>query len=343
MSKSMKALPIVVLCALIIAVPSVWAYWVQDGVALCTATGDQLYKAITSDGAGGAIVTWEDWRSGNSENRDIYAQRVNASGAARWTLDGVGLGTATGNQQLPAIVSDGAGGAIVAWQDYRSGSNYDIYAQRVDASGAVQWTADGVALCMATGDQVTPTITSNGAGGAIVTWRDLRGSSTGLYAQMVNASGAAQWTADGVALCTAILDRREPASTSDGAGGGIVTWFDRRSGMWDIYVQRVDASGAVQWTADGVALCTATVDHYGPTITFDGMGGAIVTWYDARSGSSDIYAQRVNASGAVLWTTGGVPLCTATGSQGYPMITFDGAGACSKARRRAGQSAPGRI
>jgi hypothetical protein len=46
----MKAVPLVVLCALIIAVPSVWAYWVQDGVALCTATGEQFYPMITSDG-----------------------------------------------------------------------------------------------------------------------------------------------------------------------------------------------------------------------------------------------------------------------------------------------------
>ena len=60
MSRAMKAVPLAVLCALIIAVPSVWAYWVQDGVALCTATGDQGYLQITSDGAGGAIVTWKD-------------------------------------------------------------------------------------------------------------------------------------------------------------------------------------------------------------------------------------------------------------------------------------------
>ena len=128
--------------------------------------GDQYIPTITSDGAGGAIVTWEDSRSGNY---DIYAQRVNASGAVQWTADGVALCTATGSQWAPTITSDGAGGAIVTWQDYRSG-NYDIYAQRVNASGAVQWTADGVALCTATGYQGAPTITSDGAGGAIVTW-----------------------------------------------------------------------------------------------------------------------------------------------------------------------------
>ncbi len=56
----------------------------------------------------------------------------------------------------PTIVSDGAGGAIVTWKDHRSGTSYDIYAQRISAGGTVQWTANGVALCTATGDQSVP-------------------------------------------------------------------------------------------------------------------------------------------------------------------------------------------
>jgi hypothetical protein len=320
----MKAVPFVVLCVLIFAVPSaVWAFWVQDGAALCTAAGIQQYPTITSDGAGGAIVTWYDFRNGNY---DIYAQRVNASGAAQWTSDGVALCTATWNQQYPQITSDGAGGAIVTWMDSRNGSNYDVYAQRVNASGAVLWTANGVALCATAGEQFNPQITSDGAGGAIVTWHDTRSGFYDIYAQRVNASGAVQWTANGVALCTATGDQNYPTITSDGAGGAIVAWYDLRSGNLDIYAQRVNASGAVQWTANGVALCTAAADQWYPTITSDGAGGAIVTWHDLRSGIADIYAQRVNASGAVLWTANGVALCTAAGSQEYPLITSDGAG-----------------
>ena len=383
MSRVMKAAPLVLLFTLIIAVPSVWALWVQDGVALCTATGDQALPTITPDGVGGAIATWMDPRNGNfydiyvqrvnasgavqwtangvalctatgpqyyptivsdgaggaivtwedsrSANDVIYAQRVNASGAVQWTANGVALCTATGDQASPTIVSDGAGGAIVAWFDGRTLGEYDIYAQRVNASGAVQWTANGVALCTATGQQVSPTITSDGAGGAIVTWEDIRtwqdyGASYDIYAQRVNASGVVQWTANGVALCTATGNQQNPTIVSDGAGGAIVTWFDYRSGTADIYAQRVNASGAVQWVADGVALCTATGDQYSPTIVSDGAGGAMVTWQDYRSGTYDIYAQRVNASGAVQWTANGVALCTATGNQQLPTIVSDGAG-----------------
>ena len=325
MNRVIKAAPVVLLFTLIIAVPSVWANWVPDGAPVCTAVGGQESPAITSDGAGGAIITWADYRSGGA---DIYAQRVNASGAVQWTANGVALCTATGDQGPPTIVSDGAGGAIVTWYDYRSGSNYDIYAQRVNASGAVQWTANGVALCTATGNQYSTTMTSDGASGAIVTWHDYRtGSYADIYAQRVNASGVVQWAANGVALCSAVGGQEAPQIASDGAGGAIVTWEDARSGSTiDIYAQTVNASGAVQWTANGVALCTATGFQWYPTIVSDGASGAIVTWEDERGGTYDIYAQHVSASGAIQWTPGGFALCTATGDQRSPMITSDGAG-----------------
>jgi len=327
MSRVMKAVPFVALCAFIVAVPSLWANWVQDGVALCTTMKNQEYPQIVSDGAGGAIVTWLDSRSPDAY--DIYAQRVSASGAVQWTANGVALCTAPWGQTRPRLASDGAGGAIVVWEDFRMG-NYDayndIYAQRVDASGAVQWTADGVALCTATGDQTWPEITSDGADGAIVAWYDKRSGNYDIYAQRVNALGIVQWTADGLALCTTTEYQANPQITPDGVGGAIVAWTDYRGGKYNIYAQRLSASGAVQWTVDGVALCTSTEYQGIQQITSDGASGAIVTWTDQRSGNYDIYAQRVNASGAVQWTADGVAISTATGDQYYSQSTPDGAG-----------------
>ena len=159
-------------------------------MALCTAASSQYRPKIVSDGAGGAIVTWYDYRSGASTGSDIYAQRVSAAGAVQWAADGVALCTAASDQYNPTIVSDGAGGAIVTWYGRNSQHDYDIYAQRVNAAGAVQWAADGVALCTAASGQDNPTIGSDGAGGAIVAWRDYRsGTNFDIYAQRVDQWG----------------------------------------------------------------------------------------------------------------------------------------------------------
>ena len=312
-----------------------WAAWPHDpnngNVPLCTAANDQASPTIVSDGAGGAIVTWQDGRSGSY---DIYAQRVNAAGVPLWTANGVALCTAADDQFYPTIVSDGAGGAIVTWYDFRSGTGYHIYAQRVSAAGVPLWTADGVALCAAAGDHQYPQIVSDGAGGAIVTWEDYRSTTTGpkIYAQRVSAAGVPLWTTDGVALCTAAGGQTGPQIASDGAGGAIVTWTDGRDMpplIPHIYAQRVNAAGVPQWAADGVGLCTVPFGGQGsPSIVSDGAGGAYVSWDDFRSGvgpSADIYAQRVGPTGVTQWHADGVALCTAANDQLYPTVALDGA------------------
>jgi predicted lipoprotein with Yx(FWY)xxD motif len=302
--------------------------WTADGVALCTATGNQYASGIISDGAGGAIVTWMDYRSGGG-NWDIYAQRISAAGTVQWTADGVALCTATGDQRLPAIVSDGVNGAIVAWEDYRNGNNSDIYAQRISADGTPLWAANSVALCTATGGQYDPAIASDDAGGAVVTWPDARsGMSNGdIYVQRISSTGSVQWAADGVALCTDTDPQSAPTIVSDGAGGAIIAWEDYRSGYHGIYAQRISGVGAVQWLLNGVALRTPGEWLYPPTMVVDGAGGAIVTWMDSRSTFDwDIYAQRISAAGTVQWTADAVALRTDAIDPGWPTIVSDGAG-----------------
>jgi len=210
----------------------------------------------------------------------------------------VALCSATGGQYSPTIVSDGGSGAIVTWFDERGG-NYDIYAQRILTGGTVNWTADGVALCTDTGEQYYPTIAADAAGGAIVTWFDSRSGNYDIYARKISSAGEAQWTANGVALCAASGTQWYPTIVTDGAGGAIVAWTDSRNATDDIYAQRISTGGTVQWTANGVALCSATGWQELGTIVTDCGAGAIATWVDGRSDNFDIYAQRVLANGTL--------------------------------------------
>lgn len=303
------------------------AFWGADGVALCTAAGDQDRPAMASDGAGGAILTWRDYRSGS--NFDNYVQRVDASGTVMWTANGVPLCKAAGNQIDPQIVPDGAGGAIVTWADSRNGTDYDIYARRVTASGVGQWATDGLAVCTTSSGQYNPTIDANSAGGAIIAW----GSNEDIHAQWVSPSGVMKWAVDGVLLSDGpVYSTVEyfPEIISDGEGGAIATWNRYRNGIdFDVYAQRVDVSGAIRWASGGVAICTLDYGQESPKIVPDGMGGAVITWQDERIGISgwiDIFAQRVDASGYAQWTADGVALCTAVGDQRGPSIALDGAG-----------------
>ena len=323
---------------------NIYSQWSGDpaiNTPICTLPlSEQGNPAITTDGNDGAIIAWHDTRNGGLNFGDIYAQSINSGGYIQWDLNGVSVcAEATSPQVDPAITSDGAGGAIITWIDMRNGGYYDVYAQRIDASGAPLWTLDGVPVCtfssFAESASYNPAIISDGQGGAIITWWDLRNGvfDADIYAQRIDASGALLWALDGVPVCTITgSDQRYPKITSDGSSGAIITWYDERNGSGnsnpDVYAQRIDASGNLLWAVGGVDVCTQAGHQMDPQITSDGNDGAFITWWDDRNGNWDIYAQNINSSGAVVapWVTDGLAVCTLTSNQQYPSIASDGSG-----------------
>ena len=271
--------------------------WTTNGVPVCTTTDSENNPQVASDGAHGAIVAFSRLVS---SQYFTFANRVNAAGTVLWAAEGVPLCTATGGQLSIKMVGGGAGGAIVTWQDYRSGSH--IYAQLVDTTGAVLWGATGAAVCKASGAQDSPQVAKDGTGGAIVTWSDTRNGNADIYAQRMSAAGTAVWTTNGVAVCTAADAQNQAQIASDGAGGAVFAWRDQRAGVGDynIYMQRLDSSGAPVWMVDGVVACAAASTQQDPVITCDEVLGAVVTWTDYRSGSAAIYAHRENPIVATL-------------------------------------------
>ncbi len=276
---------------------------------------------IASDGSGGAIIAWHDGRSPES---GVYAQRITGSGIAApgWPLYGR-LVNANAGQDEPAISSDGAGGAIVAW------AGRDIYAQRVTSSGGLFWPAAGIPLCTAPGFQAFPRVAPDGSGGAIAAWWDYRSSPDGgtqpqhlaIYAQRVTAAGAisAGWPADGAIVANATGPNDLSGLATDGGSGAIATWRDSNS---QLKALKLSGTGIVPapWPATGIAVCSSPGAQQGRATFPDGAGGAVVAWSDSRSDAGDVYLEHLTSSGGPLWNC--LAVIAASGLQWQPTIAW---------------------
>jgi hypothetical protein len=302
--------------------------WADGGVPLCTALDTQGNPVIISDHAGGAIVAWLDLRSGEY---DIYAQRIDASGVVQWTADGVAVSTAASTQRDPAMTTNGAGGALVVWTDYRPSdppsAGPNIFGTRLTAAGQVlDGAATGVAISTASKTQQYPTLTSNGSGGALIAWEDYRNIETthsDIYATRTTNSFVPIDTL-GLPVCQLSFFQYKPAIVGDGAAGAIITWADNRVTS-SIYAQRVASTGVMQWTANGVAMSAVSISPLNTlaSLLADGAGGAIVAWSAGELFDYDVYAQRVNDSGVLQWDPNAVHVCGETNRQMYPAIVSD--------------------
>ena len=140
-----------------------------NGIAISTALRDQEDPAIAFDGTNYLIV-WFDERLG----RDIFGARVNQSGVVLDT-NGIPISTAVGTQRYPTLTFDGAN-FLLAWRDYRSGYDYDIYGARVDTSGVV---IDSFPVSTQVGYQTRPTIAHGIGNQALITYSGWTGTFQG--------------------------------------------------------------------------------------------------------------------------------------------------------------------
>ena len=316
-----------ILAMMIISVP-VRAQWVDGGTPVCSAQYDQRFCCMTHGPMGSAYIAWADYRQGFEW--DIYIQRMARSGHPVWEADGIAVCTADGKQDAPIIVADGNGGAIVIWQDERTGSHgIDLYAQRFDLDGNPLWETDGVLVTGALGDQIAYHLVADGSGGVIVPYEYDSGTDIDIYMQRLRWTGDPAWDPSGIPAAAGADDQAIADLMTDGCGGAFLSFFSMpSSGDGPDHVQRIDSLGNLLWGDPGVPVRIESGYGGNATMTSDGKGGIFLFWSDWREilNNYDIYAQRIDQDGTVLWIENGVSICSMDGHQMWPRGIPDGAG-----------------
>ena len=183
---------------------------------------------VLSDGEGGCIAIFEDYRSGP---RNIYGQRFDSLGNRLWGPTGLQLvfWSLGGEVQLKDVESDGQGGCFIGYGIAYStpDPDIDIYVQKINSSGQLLWGSYGVPI------HVDPDTTSaedklvsDGHGGVMDVWKKYINEEQGyLWAQHFDSSGNRLWQPGGIPVRNPssgnILPGSPFAGVPDGFGGGI--------------------------------------------------------------------------------------------------------------------------
>ena len=235
---------------------------------------------------------------------------------AQWQPDGVPVCTAANEQR--SVVACSGGSVFLAWRDSRNGGS--IYAQSLSGNGYALWAPDGVLIGPAGGDAPSLSIIS-GFDGAYIAWENGEGSNADIYVQRVNGNGVAQWTAGGVAVCTAPGGQFSPMMSVTLNGVLNVAWVDGRdfaTNNVDVYANRVSSTGTVLHGPNGFAVYPGLGEQrIGAFLPFDDEGTSLIVWEDERNLAtlgSDIYGAFITSLGIVL----PLPICTAPQHQLLP-------------------------
>lgn len=336
-----------------------------DGTYVCSwALSNILYfQRINADGTLGVQWTYTDtghyqaisdllpgpnagevislWVRGSTTNfttsiKGLRLQKWDGSNAQVWNsgapvevmtyLSGT-PGRSIQNGYFPPIVSDGAGGAIVAWYEVGN-ANRQARLQHVLGSGTSRFVADGLPLSttLYTTEYRSSATVAYDASADTYTIGYERSNPTqslwGMAAQHVDAAGNLLWNS-GAGTEIVPFGSFHAASFINAAPGPnhstIFTWiqYQGNSSPMVINATRMDAGGNFVWTPTtlGVSTTPNTKGRLSAALT-SRSGMIIAGWADGASGSADLQAQNINVFG----TLG--PICDADlddgSGAGYP-------------------------
>ena len=306
-------------------------------------TGDNW--EILSDGSGGVIIAWDNFKPYYKALHDdyLYLQKIAHDGTRLWGNTGVTLVTSSPfrplteqeianhvpgmyNRSLPTytgtqdIITDGDGGVIVIWEEEGEQNTNQVFAQRVDSQGNPVWTQSTL---VGNGTYQYNSLHTDGSGGAFLA---LQAKNQGVTSQVqVGQNG-------GLLGSTQYF----PYEISDGSGGSINSRIDlvhpniSSSLIYDIlYVQRLDAGDLPVWPEKEVFSSQLGYQIINLQCTTDNNGGIFLSWQLEKGevARGVIYAQRVDATGNILFGDTGTNVFGITDTyQGYDNILSDNSG-----------------
>lgn len=271
---------------------------------------------LVVDSQGNALLAFTDTRAG--ADLDVYAYKITQAGAFAWGANGITLSANNDFEAAPQCAALTDDSLAVVWSRSPSGADGSVRIQRVDASGAVQYPANGLAITGAAGeDPGFCQVIAADSGKYIVAWlRDIGtfASPRHLRAQKYDSAGNALW---GVAPVS-VLDNASlsiaywPDVKPDGAGGAVLAWHVSVGSDFNAYVQRLNANGVEAFAHNGLRIANAAnVLELYPSVVPLGASGDLLVAFERRNTTQSqwgVNVQRVSAAGSLVFGADGIVL-----------------------------------
>ncbi len=190
---------------------------------------------------------------------------------------------------------DSAGDFVIAWESGggEDGSDYGIYAQRYNASGAAQGS-QFLVNTYTTNFQTAPSVALDAEGDFVIAWASLGedgGVGYGIYAQRYNAKGATQGSQFQVSSSTTAT-QQSASVAMDTNGDFVIAWNGSEDdtyqyyggSQYGVYAQVYTAAGAIQGSNFQVNTYATGFQDL-PAVAMDEEGDFVVAWQSGDPGS----------------------------------------------------------
>ena len=261
--------------------------------------------------------------------------------SAQWNndpLQNLAIADTSGEQVLPKIQPTSDGGCYISWFDSRSG-NYDVYLQRLNSLGEIQWDPKGLLISNHPQQSwlVDYDLAVDPDDNALLVFADIRNggsSDLDIFAYKIAPDGSFLWGPDGIGLSDVSSSDFEAAPKVTATPGGLVAAVWPKLGDSDrAALQLLSADGQKLWGEFGITIQGTGDQSIGSPDLVPAGGDSVIAFWKNSTGPfwapvTKLYTQKFAPDGSAAWNPGGLLIYDLGHIPGFvdPQIYPDGHG-----------------
>jgi hypothetical protein len=275
--------------------------WERTGLSLSKTQEIISEYSISSDKNGNTFVVFITNDSSQNEFK-INVQKVSAAGEIAF-INGLTPSSSGFRKMSPGIVADDSGGAYLIWIEVEKNKNI-LVARHIDSSGNLTWGKKPLIISNKNQNVLSYSLDKSGEF-IYLAWQVLKEKE--IYHQLISSSGKILWEKGGKAPVKLKGIKSNPQVLAYDKSFFLTFSNEEKKGK-NIYIHKFNSNGKPVWQNNPVPVIKTEGDQFGQKIVEDKKGGAIITWIDKReSPKGNIYAQRIDNTGKLLWDSLGLP------------------------------------
>ncbi|MBI90219.1 MAG: hypothetical protein CMG60_09045 [Candidatus Marinimicrobia bacterium] len=208
--------------------------WNPNGNSLSDPSFNSRHLQIKEISDNGILAVWV--QDGNFS--DIYAQMIDWQGNILWQSGGIVITDADNDQgNMSFGFNDSGTRSLIAWEDYRNGSDFEIFGQVIDLENGVL-EGEIILFSSDTTDQYNPSVVSIQDNEFFIIWEDERGyynndplliNGVDLYGSGYVIEQGMTTEPNGIPICIAYHKQQNVNVTRHVGDEFFLDWIDYRS------------------------------------------------------------------------------------------------------------------
>jgi len=282
--------------------------WGEEGIKAVETEGEITEYSVSTEQDGNSYLLFIEKKLSGQYNFRLSLQKVSAIGDLEFPQSGLVIDSSSNQISLPTVLANNQKGAYMLWAEFSDRKN-KIFVKKIVEDNSLDWDRKALELS----GNMTKVLSYKAIllnSNLVYTVWQTQDKEKKIYHQIFTSNGGLLWEINGKQLTKIKGNNYNPQTILASDSSVITSWINENQTDRNIYVQKYWLKGKEHWEIGGGSYMKLKGDQFGQNLIGDNKGGAIIAWFDSRQPKKkpDLYAQRINKRGELIWPREGIPI-----------------------------------